>query len=514
MKLNGKHLAIFAFLTLAFAAWATHTPATGSAADPEVESDDAAASTVTVSHRAPASLDFTDAAEKSINGVVSIKSFATPRSNIYNRGGGAVPYEFGSDPFFDFFFGSPYGGRGQNNRRNRGNSEQQQQQTGLGSGVIISADGYIVTNNHVINGADRLEVLLNDDRTFNAEVIGNDPTTDLALLKIDAEGLSPIKMGNSDALKVGEWVLAVGNPFGLTSTVTAGIVSAKARRISQAMNAREKMGIESYIQTDAAVNPGNSGGALVNLRGELVGINTAIYSQTGNYAGHSFAIPAAIVKKIADDIRRYGTVQRAVLGVSYVELDAKIAKEKGIDKVNNGILVMEVADRSAAMEAGLKPDDVIISINGNPTHSSSQLMEQMSRLSPGDSVKIEYVRANKVHTTQTTLYNDQGSTSIRQAASVTQLGCAFKKLSDETKKQLRISYGVQVTGLTDGKFRDAGIKDGFIILDINNSRVNSADDVQKIFDAIVKSDEYDHVMFITGLYPTGRKMYYAVDLAD
>lgn len=320
-------------------------------------------------------------------------------------------------------------------------------------------------------------------------------------------------MGDSDALKVGEWVLAVGNPFGLTSTVTTGIVSAKARSISSATNGR-RMGIESYIQTDAAVNPGNSGGALVNLNGELVGINTAIYSQTGNYAGYSFAIPTSIVTKIATDLKQYGTVQRAILGISFYELDAKLAKEKGITKVNDGLYVGAVSDRSAAMEAGIKEGDVITAINDVPTHNSSQLMEQINRFRPGDKITVTYVRDNKVYKTPVTLYNNQGSTKITQASSVTDLGCAFKKLSDETKRQLNISSGLQVTGLKDGKFKDAGIKDGFIILDINNARVTSQEDVEKIYNSIVKSDDYDHVMFITGIYPTGKKVYYAVDLSD
>lgn len=441
--------------------------------------------------------DFTQAAESTINGVVSIKSFATPRAS-----------QSFSDPFFDFFFGSP--GRQQPQRQ----QEQKQQPMGLGSGVIISADGYIVTNNHVIDGAEKLEITLNDNRTFNATVIGADPSTDLALIKIEAKDLPVIPFGDSDALKVGEWVLAVGNPFGFTSTVTAGIVSAKARSISQATSGR-RMGIESYIQTDAAVNPGNSGGALVNLRGELIGINTAIYSQTGNYAGYSFAIPTTIVTKIMTDIKQYGTVQRAFLGVSYTELTPELKMEKNITAVNDGLLVGEVVDRSAAKEAGIQAGDVIIALNGKETHNSAQLMEQMNRFRPGDKVKITYVRDNKTHTTEATLYNNQGSTKIVQASTVANLGCAFKKLSDETKKELRISNGVQVAGLKDGRFKDAGIKDGFIILDINNARVNSAEDVEKVYNSIIKSDdEYDKVMFITGMYPTGKKMYYAVDISE
>ncbi len=465
-----------------------------------------------VSQRQTPTTDFTQAAESSINGVVSIKSFATvPAYNNYRNYQGGD--DFFNDPFFDFFFGSP---RNQQRKRAQPRQEQNedaQRELGLGSGVIISSDGYIVTNNHVIAKAERLEVTMNDNRTFNATVVGFDEATDLALIKIDATNLPVIPMGNSDALKVGEWVLAVGNPFGLTSTVTAGIVSAKARSISGATHGR-RMGIESYIQTDAAVNPGNSGGALVNLNGELVGINTAIYSQTGNYAGYSFAIPTSIVMKIAKDLKEYGAAQRAVLGVSYTELTDKIAKEKGIKKVNYGLIIGSVADRSAAMEAGLKEDDVIIAINGTPTRNSSQLMEQMNRFRPGDKITFTYVRNNDEHTIDITLYDSTGKTEMTPATTINNLGCAFKKPTAETKSQLRITGGLQVTGLKDGKFKDAGIKDGFIILEINNMRINSQEDVEKIYNSIVKSTDTDHVMFIIGIYPTGKKVYYAVDLAN
>ncbi|MDE6393925.1 MAG: trypsin-like peptidase domain-containing protein, partial [Duncaniella sp.] len=277
--------------------------------------------------------DFTKAAESTINGVVSIKSYVTPRGyqGRGNQGGGI----FG-DPFFEYFFGSPGGNRRQQPRQQQ--QQPQEQQLGLGSGVILSADGYIVTNNHVIDEAERLEVTLNDNRTFDATVIGADPTTDLALIKIDAKDLPIIPMGDSETLKVGEWVLAVGNPFGFTSTVTTGIVSAKGRSISSVSHSAP-MGIESYIQTDAAVNPGNSGGALVTLNGELIGINTAIYSQTGSYAGYSFAIPTSIVKKVVSDLRQFGAVQRAVLGVSIQELTAEMAKEHNITAVTKGVYV-------------------------------------------------------------------------------------------------------------------------------------------------------------------------------
>lgn len=462
-----------------------------------------------VSQTPATTTDFTTAAESTINGVVSIRSYATPRNRYSNQGSDMM-----SDPFFEFFFGSPQGrNRRQQPRQNDGDSESSQQPMGLGSGVIVSPDGYIITNNHVIDGAERLEITLNDNRQFNATVVGTDPTTDLALIKIDASDLPVIPIGDSDNLKVGEWVLAVGNPFGFTSTVTTGIVSAKARSISS-VDHRSPMGIESYIQTDAAVNPGNSGGALVNLAGELVGINTAIYSQTGNYAGYSFAIPTSIVAKVMTDIKQYGAVQRAVLGVSILELNQKLAKEKGITAVNEGVYVAEVSDRSSAMEAGIEPGDVITAINGVTIRNFAQLQEQMAKYRPGDKISVTYIRDNKQHKANVTLFNNQGSTKITSAATLSDLGCAFRKPSDETLRQLRLKSGLQVSGIKDGKFKDAGIKDGFIILDINNSRVESADDVEKLYKEIMKSSDYDKVMFITGVYPTGRKMYYAVDLTD
>lgn len=323
--------------------------------------------------------DFTDAAESSVNGVVSIKSYATA-------------YEVQpSDPMLEFFFG-----------RQPQRAIPREQQLGLGSGVILSADGYLVTNNHVIDKARRLEVTLNDNRTFDAEVVGRDPITDLALLKIDADDLPVIPMGNSDNLKVGEWVLAVGNPFGFTSTVTAGIVSAKARSIGSATGMRT-MSLDSFIQTDAAVNPGNSGGALVNTRGELVGINTAIYSHTGSYAGYSFAIPSSIVTKVVADLKDYGSVQRATLGVSIRELDAKLIAQMQIEGVNGGILIMEVQPQSPAEAAGLQRGDVIVELNAAPITTYAQLQEQMTLLRPGDLIEIIYIRNSSRYCTSSKL---------------------------------------------------------------------------------------------------------------
>ncbi len=446
-------------------------------------------------------IDFTTAAESTINGVVSIKSYASMRDQgVYGNYGGGI------DPF-EFFFGTP------RRQQPRGSKSDREQPRGLGSGVILSSDGYIVTNNHVIDGADRLEVTLNDNSIYNATVVGTDPATDVALLKIDAKDLPVIPVGNSDDLRVGEWVLAVGNPFGFTSTVTTGIVSAKARSVAQAARGRS-MGIESYIQTDAAVNPGNSGGALVNIHGELVGINTAIYSETGNYVGYSFAIPTAIVTKVVTDIKQFGTVQRAVLGVMFQELTPQLAKEKGITATNDGILVMEVVDRSGAMEAGIKEGDVITSINDASTHNTAQLQGEISKYRPGDKIDVTYIRDNKQHRAKVTLRNSNGGTKLAKQNDFTALGCALAEVPAERLRELRLSGGVEVKGLTNGKFKEAGIREGFIIIDINNARVRTPADVEEVYKAIMASSDSDKVMFITGIYPTGRKVYYAVGLSE
>ena len=447
-------------------------------------------------------LDFTTAAESTINSVVSIKSFATPRQQQF--------YGNDFDPF-EFFFGPGYGQGGQQRRQQQQPQQKMEPQAmGSGSGVIISEDGYIVTNNHVVDGAEKLEVTLNDNRKFNARVVGTDPNTDIALLKISATKLTPIVFGNSDNVKVGEWVLAVGNPFGLNSSVTAGIVSAKARGINKGKN----VGIESFIQHDAAVNPGNSGGALVNVDGELIGINTMIYSQTGNYAGHSFAIPSSVVKKIITDIKQYGTVQRAVLGIQFIELDAEKAKENNITATTEGVYVDKVNDRSAAKEAGLREGDVIVGLNGSTIKNGAQMLEEMSKLRPGDKATIKYYRDNSLKTANVTFKNDQGTTRITKSSDFTSLGCAFTSLSAEEKEELGISNGVKVSGIKNGKFKDAGITNGFIITDINNMRVNNQDEVEDIYNAIMRDKESDKVMFITGITTTGKKVYRAVDLAD
>lgn len=435
--------------------------------------------------------DFTRAAASTVNAVVSIKSTTMQQQ----RSSGSMEEEL-----FRYFFGQ--------GRRDY----TPQPRVGMGSGVIISEDGYIVTNNHVIDQANKIEVTLNDKRSFEATLIGSDPVTDLALLKIDAEKLPIVRFGDSDKLQVGEWVLAVGNPFQLNSTVTAGIVSAKSRNLGM-IAPSNRMGIESFIQTDAAVNPGNSGGALVNTAGELVGINTAIYSETGNYAGYSFAIPTSIVSKVITDLKQYGTVQRAMLGVSIMEMNDQLAKEKKIE-LRKGVYVAEVSERSAALEAGLESGDVIVAINGVATPTVAILQEQIARYRPGDKVKIEYFRGKDKKEADATLKNSDGNTEVTKASNIDMLGATLKEASDELKNKLRIRGGVEVTKVKEGQFKKAGIRDGFVILDINGERIMNVKNVEAVFQSLMRGETRDKVMFIKGLYPNGRAAYYAVPLID
>jgi len=451
--------------------------------------------------------EFINAAESTVNGVVSVKSYATPRQQNYGyNGNGFDPFD---DPMFRFFFGEPQ----QTPRR-----EQQSEpvQVGLGSGVIISTDGLIVTNNHVIDGAERLEITLNDNRNYTATIVGSDPVSDLALIKIDAPDLHVIPMGNSEDLHVGEWVLAVGNPFGFTSTVTSGIVSAKARNITTMTQSRPSGGIEAYIQTDAAVNRGNSGGALVNLRGELVGINTAIYSQTGTYAGCSFAIPTSIVQKVVSDLKEFGTVQRAFLGISFMELTPELISKEQIQGATRGIYVAEVQDRTAAREAGIEPGDIITHIDGIEVTGTARLQEIMARRSPGDRITISYVRNGKQAQVDVTLRNRDGKTSVTVPDTpMSVLGATFEAAPEDILKKLELSRGVQVTITGNGRFKNAGISNGFVITSINNQKVNDGGDIEKLFNAIrALGAGSDKVMFISGYYPSGKQAYYAVDLGD
>ena len=354
----------------------------------------------------------------------------------------------------------------------------------------------------------------NDNRKFPAKIIGADPTTDIALIKIEATDLPTIPFGDSEKLKVGEWVLAVGNPFNLTSTVTAGIVSAKSRGNIGA-GGKDRSKIESFIQTDAAVNPGNSGGALVNTKGELVGINTAIYSETGNFAGYSFAVPISIAGKVANDLKQFGTVQRAVLGVLIQDPQYVPDAEKEKVKVFEGAYVGGFAERSSAKEAGIEKGDVIVAVNGVKIKSSSALQEQISKYRPGDKVELTINRNGSTKKFTVELRNAQGSTKVVKGGdSAEVMGAAFKALNDEQKRKLGVSYGIEVTGLTSGKLKDAGIKKGFIIMIVNNQKISAPEDLEKIVESILQGRTEDQGLFIKGFYPNGRTKYYAIDLAE
>jgi len=461
----------------------------------------------TVGYAVPAeNTDFTYAAEQSVNAVVHIKSVVKPSDNDRSGRGGRYmnPFDF---LFGDNPFGQPY---------------QRRPQVGYGSGVIISTDGYIVTNNHVIDGVDEIEVTTNDDQTYKAKVIGNDDLTDVALLKIEGKDFHALPFGDSDQLKVGEWVLAVGNPFNLTSTVTAGIVSAKGRGdISDggygSRGAQDR--IQSYIQTDAAVNPGNSGGALVNTKGELVGINTLIYSETGNYVGYSFAIPINIVKKVVSDLKQFGVVQRALLGVrvfSLSDLKKQDPDKYGKIKLNDGVYVDAFPSNSAAQKAGIQVGDIIAAINGTKVKTGQELRAQISRFSPGDKVDVQIYRNDATKNYTVELKNDQGTTEvIKQKNPNDVLGAAFKVLSDDTKSRLGINYGIEVTDLSNGKLKSAGMRKGFIILLANDNRISSPDDIEQAVSNILKQDADDRGLYIKGFYPDTRRMlYFAIDLND
>ncbi|MCR5697574.1 MAG: Do family serine endopeptidase [Marinilabiliaceae bacterium] len=439
----------------------------------------------TIANYAPT--DFTEAAESTINGVVHVKILQdSPRQSQYGS----------SDPLWQFFFGPQYQYQQQ---------PQQPRVTGSGSGVIISENGYIVTNNHVIESADKIEVVLNDRRSFEATLIGTDPTTDIALIKIEATGLHALKFGNSDAMKVGEWVLAVGNPFNLTSTVTAGIISAKARNMGINNN---NMAIESFIQTDAAVNPGNSGGALVNTHGEVIGINTAIASQTGSYTGYSFAVPSNIAQKVAQDLMQYGEVQRALLGVQIREMTEELQKETKLDNLD-GVYVGGVADGGAAKEAGIETGDVILKINGEKVATVPEVQEKVGMHRPGDNINLKIWRNGKEQDVTVTLRNIRGTTSIINVNDKNQmLGAKLEKVDNDELDKLGLRYGIKVTDLSDGKMKDCGIREGFIITKANRQPVTSPDDFNKI---VLNASEG---LFIAGVYPNGKIAYYAINLEN
>ena len=432
-------------------------------------------------------VDLTQAAESSLNSVVHIMAVQRSKTQVIQ----------GQPDIFDFFFGG------------RQRQIETPEQRGFGSGVIISKDGYIVTNNHVIDGADEISVKLHDSREMKGRVVGTDPTSDLALVKIEGDDFPAIPIGSSDALKVGEWVLAVGNPFTLGSTVTAGVVSAKARGLGANQ-------VESFIQTDAAINQGNSGGALVNARGELVGINAMLYSPTGAYSGYGFAIPTSIMTKVVTDLKQYGTVQRALLGIAgrdmgnevYPEEIRKEQKELG---TNTGVQIVSV-EEDGSVSGVLEKNDVIIALDGKKIKTMSELQGLLAQHRPGDKIKLTVWRDKKEKEFTVTLKNAQGNTKVVKKADMEILGAAFRVVPDEVKRQLNLGYGVQVTGLTSGRMADSGIRKGFIILKANNKQLRTVEDLETVMKAASQSP--DQVLFMTGVYPSGKRANYAVDLSQ
>ena len=442
-------------------------------------------------------VDLTKAAENSVNAVVHIKSTQESKTETVTV----------RDPFYDFF-GDMFGNRGGQQRQ-----VQTPERVGFGSGVIISKDGYIVTNNHVIDKADIISVKLNDGREFNGRIIGTDPSTDLALVKIEGDDFPTIPVGDSDKLKIGEWVLAVGNPFNMTSTVTAGIVSAKARSLGV-----YNKGVESFIQTDAAINQGNSGGALVNARGELVGINSVLYSPTGSYSGYGFAIPTTIMTKVIADLKEYGAVQRALLGISGRPVDndgqmmdetmKKKAEELG---ATEGVWVAEVLENGSAF-GKLEVDDVIIGIEGRRVKNFAGLQEELAKHRPGDKVTVKVLRDKKEKNIEITLKNEQGTTKVVKDTGMEILGAAFRELPQEMKRQLNLASGVEVTGVTDGKMKEAGVRKGFIILKANGQSIKTVEQLEEVVKSATRST--DQVLFLSGIFSSGKRANYAVDLTQ
>ncbi len=419
-------------------------------------------------------LDFTGAVEQSIDAVVHVK---TKEFRDYH--GNSV---------YEFFFGDQPNG-------------EAPPILGFGSGVIISSKGYIVTNNHVIAGSDEVVVVLNNKQEYNATVVGTDPNTDLALLKVEAEGLSSMKFGDSNALQLGEWVLAIGNPYNLTSTVTAGIVSAKARNLPFLRT--QEFGIESFIQTDAAVNPGNSGGALINTMGELVGINAVIASRTGAFVGYSFAIPVTIVEKVVKDLIEYGAVQRAILGVNIGDVTAELAQQKGLEEIE-GVYVLGVRAEGAAKQAGIKAEDIIISIDDTRVNSSAELQELVSKYRPGQEVIVIVKRDRKLKQFDVVLRNLEGSTEIVKKTDLMDvLGATFEQLTEREKQSLGIESGIRVKSVKEGKFMKVGIREGFILTMVNKKPVSSVKDIASIL------KESEGGVIIEGVDRKGSRAYYA-----
>ena len=420
--------------------------------------------------------DFTYAAESAVDAVVYVRVKATQAAQ-------EMP---GS--IFDFFFGMPQQG-----------APRQREKVGSGSGVIIREDGYIVTNNHVIEGATEIEVTLNNNEKYSAVLVGTDPATDVALLKVEAKGLPFIPFADSDKLRLGEWVIAIGSPYDLRSTITAGIVSAKGRSMP---NYTGEFKIESFIQTDAAVNPGNSGGALVDKAGRLVGINTAIISQTGSYTGYSFAVPSNIVKKIVYDLIDFGSVKRAMLGITMQPIDDKIAEELKLSS-RNGVYIVEVLKNSAADKAGLKKGDVLMAVDSVKITTPSSVQEVISRFSPGDKAELTVIRDGKEKTFEVVFKGTaQENGTVADDGSVAFYGSALKAADKETLEKFGLKNGVQIVDLGAGKLKDAGAVEGFIILYVNDQPVKTPQEVVEIVKKSKRS------VFVEGITPSGRTGYF------
>lgn len=419
---------------------------------------------------------FTEVAKKSVHSVVHVNT-----EYEVNRG---------YDPLAEMF----------------GRNSPSQKARGAGSGVIIGSEGYIVTNNHVIKGADNIYITTNNNKSYVAEVIGSDPATDIALLKIEETNLSAIQFGNSDQAQVGEWVLAVGNPFNLTSTVTAGIISAKSRNINLLRPDQNTFPIESFIQTDAAVNPGNSGGALVNTSGQLIGINTAIASRTGSYTGYSFAVPSSIVQKVVNDILEYGEVQRALIGVSIQNVDQNIADELSIEQVN-GVVVTGLTNKGAAAEAGIKKMDVIVGVNGKSIKNVPELQEEISQYRPGDNIIVSFLRDGKSEELEVTLRNKVGTTEIYKKADYnisTILQAELVPLNTYQLRKYRLNSGLQIIDFTGEKLKSLGVEKGFIITHIDRVPIKSEEHAAQI---LLNSNEG---ILLSGIYPNGQKANYGL----
>jgi serine protease Do len=435
----------------------------------------------------PIGPDFISASESSINSVVHVTTKVVKTS-------------FQRDPFQEFFYGPGAGGQ-----------EYKQYGAGSGSGVIISSEGYIVTNNHVIEDASEIEVILNDNTKYTAKLVGADPSTDIAVLKIEGSGFQPIPIGNSDDLRIGEWVLAVGNPFNLTSTVTAGIVSAKARNINLLSDRTQQnvVPIESFIQTDAAVNPGNSGGALVNTKGELIGINTAIASQTGSYSGYSFAIPVNLVEKVMRDLIDYGIVQRGFLGVQIADINQEIKEKNSLSSIK-GVFISGVTDGGSAEKTGVKAGDVILKIGTREVNSVAELQEEIGKRRPGDKVSLTIrTKGGDEEIKELILRNQDGETSLISKEEIAKnyaFGATFIELSSKEKKELNITYGVKIETLNAGKLKSIGIQPGMIITKVNNEQVDTVEKLTSKLNGANKG------ILLEVLSASGKRNYYGFGL--